>query len=141
MNAQATQIERPEIGARKCLECGGKGTIAVRPNDCNHGGLNCPCGMGEAVCPRCEGSKVESCTSCGEPATMRYLGEDWCDECATSEEYRFSACSLCDGPIDVRESGLPLCPTCTPTCQAHADLERARKDAEREERETGRRIA
>lgn len=121
----ATQMES---GARPCIECNGSGgeERTVCPHDCY--GSRTPEGCFHAVsrwekCSRCEGSKVEACELCGEPATLRYLREDLCDACAPAEEMRFDRCSLCDGKIDVRESRLPLCPYCQSVAQAHGELE------------------
>lgn len=129
------------LAPRACVECAGNGTVVRLPATCHHGGQNCPCGIEEPKCPRCEGSGIEPCDSCGEPSTMRYLAADLCDACAPAEEQRFDSCSLCDGWIDVRESPVPLCPSCAGTAKAHAQLEREAREYEREERETGRRIA
>lgn len=120
------------LAPRPCTDCDGEKVIAVRAETCNHAGCACPCGWGEEICARCEGSGVEPCTGCGEPSTIRYLGEDWCDGCAPAEEHRFDSCSLCERPIDVRESRLPLCPRCQRTCEAHAQLERDRREWDRE---------
>lgn len=109
------------LAPRACLECAGAKTVTVASLDREYGR---PCDTREEPCDRCEGSGVEACTVCGEPSTMRYLAEDYCDACAPSEEQRFEACSLCDGPIDVRESRLPLCPSCESTCRSHAEHDR-----------------
>jgi hypothetical protein len=128
MNAtQTTLIEGP----RACTECRGKGETVLR--GCEHQG-NCPCGEDRAFpCPRCEGSKVEPCDSCGEPSVDRYQGEDLCAGCLPSEEQRFDACSICAGPIDVRESRLPLCPYCRSVAQAHGELLAEARRYEREQ--------
>lgn len=78
------------VNAPACVKCKGTGTVAVRALDCTHS-QPCPCDHGAAVCPRCEGSKVEPCESCGEPSShLRYAGDyvptqPYCDECDQEE--------------------------------------------------------
>lgn len=83
---------------------------------------------------------MKACEQCGEDATLRYLAQDWCDECAPSEDYRFTECSLCYRPMDCAESPLPLCPRCKATCEAHGFYDNEALRQQREERETGKRI-
>lgn len=134
--AQSTQMES---GARPCTRCDGTGSVEVRTG-CTHGGQNCPCGH-DVECPRCEGSLVEPCDSCGDPSVTRYLRDDLCAACAPSEERRFDSCSICERPIDVRESALPLCARCDGTATVAGEQAAWAGRVEREERETGRRIA
>lgn len=80
---------------------------------------------------------MSDCVHCGEGATLRYLGEDLCEDCAPDEDMRFTCCSLCDAPMDIANSRLPLCPRCEGSCRAHAEYDRnAREfpDPERRER-------
>lgn len=137
VTGQAVQIES---GARPCTECGGKGDVPMGPacDGCGCGGrLH---GVDVAPCPHCEGSKVEPCTMCGDPSVDRYLGEDLCDDCLPSEERRFSECSICSRPIDIRESRLPLCASCDRTARVAGAQQAWATRVEREERETGQRV-
>lgn len=81
-----------------------------------------------------------TCDDCGEPATFRYLRQNYCEECRPGEEREFDHCSLCYRPMDMAEESIPLCDRCARTCQAHARLDRDRIEQEQEERETGQRI-
>lgn len=115
VQSEAGADRLPTDVPRPCQECNGEKVVATRT--CSHVG-NCPCGAYvEEPCPRCEGSGVESCNHCGEPAAIRYLGQDLCEACAPSEEQRFSCCSLCDRAIDIRESAIPLCASCEGTAR------------------------
>lgn len=69
------------------------------------------------TCPECDGSGRMACDVCGDPADVRYLGQDLCATCAPGEEQRFSACSICERPIDVRELRVPLCTACEATAR------------------------
>lgn len=119
-----------ESGARPCTVCRGRGIVAV-PVSCDCSG-RCSCGSEDAPCDECEGSGRMACDHCGEPADIRYLGQDLCNPCAPEEEQRFSACSICERPIDVRERRVPLCTSCAATARV-AGQQAA--DATRYERE------
>lgn len=127
---------------KACVECNGEREVTLGPAcsaGCGCGGR--VCGVAVDACPRCEGSGVEPCDSCGEPSAIRYLAQDLCTDCAPDEDQRFSGCSICDAPIDVRESRLPLCARCEGTARVAGDQAAWASRVEREERETGRKIA
>lgn len=57
-----------ESGAPACPECHGRGEV-VMGAVCDCGCNGRLCGYETARCPECEGSRVDSCDHCGEPAT------------------------------------------------------------------------
>lgn len=101
----------PVTGPRPCTRCDGTGSVEVLPRNAK------PWDSNDVECPRCEGSLVEPCDHCGEPSVDRYLGDDLCAACLPSEEERFDSCSICERPIDARESALPLCQRCEGTAR------------------------
>lgn len=70
-----------------CIECGGRGDVSVRPDDCDHAGLNCPCDSADEQCARCGGTRVEPCDHCGEPSAGRdaVTEQPVCEKCDRRE--------------------------------------------------------